>query len=144
MKIGVLADTLPKDTIIATSSGNTQAQLFQEYCYAERGCNLTTGGFSTMGWAFPAALGAKLAAPERPVVALVGDGDFMMVMQELSTAAQYNIPVVTILADNRGWMAIKDLQVDVLGKENTFGNDFEQDGKMYTPRDPWAAPLPRE
>ena len=131
--IGVLADTLPKDTIIATSSGNTQAQLFQEYCYAERGCNLTTGGFSTMGWAFPAALGAKLAAPERPVVALVGDGDFMMVMQELSTAAQYNIPIVIILADNRGWMAIKDLQVDVLGKENTFGNDFEQDGKMYTP-----------
>ena len=131
--IGVLARTLPKDTIITTSSGNTQAQLFQEYCYAERGCNLTTGGFSTMGWAFPAAMGAKLAAPERPVVALVGDGDFMMVMQELSTAAQYNIPVVTILADNRGWMAIKDLQVDVLGKENTFGNDFQQDGNMYAP-----------
>ncbi len=131
--IGVLSDTLPKDTIITTSSGNTQAQLFQEYCYEERGCNLTTGGFSTMGWAFPAAMGAKLAAPERPVVTLLGDGDFMMVMQELSTAAQYNIPVIVILADNRGWMAIKDLQVDVLGKENTFGNDFQQDGETYAP-----------
>lgn len=131
--IGTLSETLPDDTIISTSSGNTQAQLFQEYCYKERYCNLTTGGFSTMGWAMPAAFGAKLAAPDRPVVALVGDGDFMMVMQELSTAAQYRIPVVTIVADNRGWMAIKDLQTDVLGIENTFGNDFEQCGKPYAP-----------
>ena len=131
--IGVLNENLPADTIISTSSGNTQAQLFQEYCYKERYCNLTTGGFSTMGWAVPAAFGAKLAAPERPVVALVGDGDFMMVMQELSTAAQYDIPVITIVADNRGWMAIKDLQTDVLGIENTFGNDFQQSGEMYAP-----------
>ena len=131
--IGVMNVTLPDDTIISTSSGNTQAQLFQEYCYKKPNCNLTTGGFSTMGWAFPAALGAKLAAPERPVVALVGDGDFMMVMQELSTMAQYNIPVVVIVADNMGWMAIKDLQIDVLGKDAAFGNDFEQDGKSYDP-----------
>ena len=131
--IGVMKDVLPKDAIISTSSGNTQAQLFQEYCYEERYCNLTTGGFSTMGWCVPAAMGAKLALPDRKVVALVGDGDFMMIMQELSTAAQYNIPVVIVLADNRGWMAIKDLQVDVLGKENTFGNDFEQDGRAYSP-----------
>ena len=131
--IGVMNETLPDDTIIATSSGNTQAQLFQEYCYKKPNCNLTTGGFSTMGWAFPAAMGAKLAAPERPVVALVGDGDFMMVMQELSTMAQYEIPIIVIVADNRGWMAIKDLQIDVLGKESAFGNDFEQKGKMYAP-----------
>ncbi|MBP5312192.1 MAG: thiamine pyrophosphate-binding protein [Clostridia bacterium] len=131
--IGVMKNTLPKNTVISTSSGNTQAQLFQEYCYEERYCNLTTGGFSTMGWAVPAAFGAKLALPDTPVVALVGDGDFMMIMQELSTAAQYNIPVITVLADNQGWMAIKDLQVDVLGKENTFGNDFQQDGKAFCP-----------
>ena len=131
--LGVMKEVLPKNSVISTSSGNTQAQLFQEYCYEERYCNLTTGGFSTMGWAVPAAFGAKLALPDTPVVALVGDGDFMMVMQELSTAAQYNIPVITVLADNQGWMAIKDLQVDVLGKENTFGNDFQQNGKAYCP-----------
>lgn len=131
--IGIMNEELPKDAVISTSSGNTQAQLFQEYCFEERNCNLTTGGFSTMGWAVPAAMGAKLALPDRTVVALAGDGDFMMIMQELSTAAQYNIPVIMIVADNRGWMAIKDLQVDVLGKENTFGNDFEQDGQAYSP-----------
>ncbi|MCL2106795.1 MAG: thiamine pyrophosphate-dependent enzyme, partial [Oscillospiraceae bacterium] len=92
-----------------------------------------TGGFSTMGWAVPAAMGAKLAAPERPVIALLGDGDFMMTMQELSTIAQYDIPVVVVLADNSGWMAIKDLQIDALGDETAFGNDFTIGGKPYSP-----------
>ncbi len=131
--IGKLNECLPKDTIIATSSGNTQAQLFQEYCYAKPYCNLTTGGFSTMGWCFPAAMGAKLAFPDKPVVCLVGDGDFLMVVQELATLIQYNIPVIVIVADNSGWFAIKDLQVDVLGKDKTFGNDFLVDGKPYSP-----------
>jgi len=131
--IGIMNETLSEDTIISTSSGNTQAQLFQEYCYKKPYCNLTTGGFSTMGWAFPAAIGAKLAAPKRPVVALMGDGDFQMTMQELSTVAQENIPVVIILADNSGWFAIKDLQIDVFGDAFAFGNDFERDGKPYSP-----------
>lgn len=131
--IGVMNETLPDDTIISTSSGNTQAQLFQEYEYKKPYCNLTTGGFSAMGWAVPAAMGAKLALPNTPVVAMVGDGDFMMIMQELSTMAQYNIPVVIVLADNSGWMAIRDLQMDVLGKDCAFGNDFERDNKPYSP-----------
>ena len=128
---GILNEALPSDTIISTSSGNTQAQLFQEYCYAEAGCNLTTGGFSTMGWAVPAAMGAKLAAPQRPVIAYLGDGDFMMNMQELSTMAQYDIPVVVVLADNQGWMAIKDLQIGALGAETAFGNDFAPTTDFY-------------
>ena len=131
--IGKMNELLPDNTIISTSSGNTQAQLFQEYCYKNRYCNLTSGGFSTMGWALPAAMGAKLASPNRPVVALMGDGDFMMVMQELSTMAQYNIPVVVILVNNCGWMAIKDLQQDVLGEAAVFGNDFQRDGSDYSP-----------
>lgn len=131
--IGELNNCLPEDTIISTSSGNTQSQLFQEYCFKKPNTNLTTGGFSTMGWAMPAAIGAKLAKPESPVVALMGDGDFMMVMQELSTLAQYNIPVIVVMANNCGWMAIKDLQLDVLGENRIFGNDFIKDGKVYTP-----------
>ncbi len=131
--IGIMNKALPDDTIISTSSGNTQAQLFQEYCYKKPYCNLTTGGFSTMGWAVPAAMGAKLAKPEAPVVALLGDGDFMMIIQELSTMAQYDIPVVIVLANNCGWMAIKDLQMDALGEETAFGNDFMRGGEVYSP-----------
>lgn len=131
--IGELEACLPEQTIIATSSGNTQAQLFQEYSFTKGQKHLTTGGFSTMGWAFPAALGAKLAAPDKPVVCLLGDGDFMMTMQELSTMAQYDIPVVVVLANNRCWMAIEDLQRGVLGDAHAFGNRFEQDGEAYSP-----------
>jgi len=131
--IGELSKCLPKETIIATSSGNTQAQLFQEYAFSVPGTHLTTGGFSSMGWAFPAAMGAKLAKPQTPVIALLGDGDFMMVMQELSTMAQYQIPVVVVLANNSAWMAIKDLQNGMLGTNNVFGNDWMLDGAGYTP-----------
>ncbi|NLP48760.1 MAG: thiamine pyrophosphate-binding protein [Clostridiales bacterium] len=131
--IGELNRHLPEDTVIATSSGNTQAQFFQEYIYKKPYCNLTTGGFSTMGWSFPAAMGAKLACPESPVVCLVGDGDFMMVMQEMATMVQYDIPVVIVLANNSGWLAIKDLQEDVYGSAAAFGNDWEKDGQIYSP-----------
>ncbi len=131
--IGTLNQCLPAETIIATSSGNTQAQLFQEYCFKKPYKHLTTGGFSTMGWAVPAAIGAHLAEPQTPVVALLGDGDFMMIMQELSTIAQYNFPVVILLANNNGWMAIADLQSDVLGVDKVFGTLWERDGQSYTP-----------
>ncbi len=47
--------------------------------------------------------------------------------------AQYDIPVVIVLANNCGWMAIKDLQMDALGKETAFGNDFMKDGEVYSP-----------
>ena len=131
--VGVLNTALPKEAIIVTSSGNTQTQIFQEYVFSVPGTHLTTGGFSTMGWALPAALGAKLAKPGVPVVAVMGDGDFMMCMQEMSTAVQYDIPIIVVLANNMGWIAIKDLQTDVFGKERALGNDWIADGKLYSP-----------
>jgi acetolactate synthase-1/2/3 large subunit len=131
--IGELNECLPEDAVVVTSSGNTQAQIFQEYCFKRPMTHLTTGGFSTMGFALPAAIGAKLARPATPVIAVMGDGDLMMVMQELSTLAQYNIPVVTVMANNCGWMAIKDLQMDVFGEKGVFGTDFEKGGEAYSP-----------
>lgn len=132
--LGKMEEYLPEDTIITTSSGNTQAQCFQEYVFRKPGTYLTTGGFSTMGWAFPAAMGAKLAKPGTPVVALMGDGDFMMVMQEMATMKKYNIPVIIMLVNNSCWMAIKDLQQGNLGEDHTFGNDFvDGDGELYSP-----------
>ncbi len=131
--IGVMNEVLPDDARIVTSSGNTQAQLFQEYVYKEPYCNVTTGGFSTMGWALPAAIGVQLALKDKPVIALMGDGDFLMIMQELATLAQYDIPVIVIVADNSGWMAIKDLQMNAFGPNLAFGNDFMKDGVPYSP-----------
>ncbi len=124
---------LDRDAIVLTSSGNTQAQWFQEAMVYQPKTNLTTGGFSTMGWTVPAALGAKLAAPERQVVGLVGDGDFLMTAQELATAVQYDIPVVYVVANNAGWIAIRDLQAAVYGEGRAKGAEFLKDDEPLSP-----------
>jgi acetolactate synthase-1/2/3 large subunit len=125
--------TLERDAIVLTSSGNMQAQWFQEAMVYEPKTNLTTGGFSTMGWTVPASLGAKLAAPDRQVVGLVGDGDFLMTAQELATAVQTNIPAVFVVANNAGWIAIRDLQAAIYGEERASGAEFLQDGAPVSP-----------
>jgi acetolactate synthase-1/2/3 large subunit len=128
-----LRDELPEETIVVCSSGNSQAQILQEFPFTQPKTLLTTGGFSTMGWSLPAAMGAKLAKPDAPVVAVIGDGDFMMTMQELATAVQYEIPVVVCLLNNSGWISIKDLQMNAFGREHAYATDFERNGKPYTP-----------
>jgi len=129
-----LRSFLDRDAIVASSSGNTQAQILQEFPFYEPLTNLTTGGFSTMGWAVPAAMGAKLALPHRQVVAVVGDGDFSMTMGELATACQYNIPVVIVIANNCGWISIKDLQQSAFGEDRAYHTDFiGSTGELYSP-----------
>lgn len=126
---------LDRDAIVVTSSGNSQAQLLQEFPFLEPGTNVTTAGFSTMGYALPAGLGAKLAAPDKQVAVVVGDGDFSMTMQELATAVQYNIPVVTIVLNNSAWQAITDLQISSFGADRTVATEFRinNDGELYSP-----------
>lgn len=124
---------LPAEALVLSSSGNIQAQAFQEMAFTEPRTYISAGGFSTMGWAYPAALGAKLAQPERPVVALVGDGDFLMTIQELATAAQYDIPVVAIVFNNLGWQAIRDLQQIAFAETNDYATMFEAEGQPITP-----------
>jgi acetolactate synthase-1/2/3 large subunit len=129
-----LREFLDDDAIVACSSGNTQAQILQEFPFYQPRTCLTTGGFSTMGFTVPASIGAKLAYPDKQVVGVLGDGDFMMTMQELSTAVQYNVPIVTIIANNMGWISIKDLQSAVYGADRVFATDFiKSDGNIYTP-----------
>ena len=119
-----IREAAARDAYIVTSSGNAQAQMLQEFPFPVPGTCLTTGGFSTMGWTLPAALGAKLAKPLRQVVGIVGDGDFMMTMQELHTAMQYGLNAVTVVLDNQGWIAIKDLQQDAFGVDRAVAVDF--------------------
>lgn len=119
-----LREVLDRDAIVVTSSGHAQACVL-EFPFYEPKTNLTSGGFSTMGWAYPAALGAKLAAPEKQVVAVVGDGDFMMTMQEMATAMEYGINVVVVLLNNYGWYSIRDLQMAEFGEDRAIGIDWD-------------------
>lgn len=125
---------IPMDAVVASSSGNTQAQILQEFPFEVPRTCLTTGGFSTMGWTLPAAMGAKLADPERLAVGILGDGDFLMGIQELATAVQHDIPVVMVVANNLGFISIKDLQRAVYGDDRTIAVDFaKDDGSLVTP-----------
>ena len=81
-----------------------------------------------------AHIGAKLAAPDRPVVAIAGDGCFTMVPHVLCTAVEYDIPVVWVIWNNFGWVSIRDIQLGMFdGRE--YGTMFHQGGnnKPYNP-----------
>ena len=129
-----------RDAVIVTSSGNVQAQMLQELEFYEPRTCLTAGGFSTMGYSVPAAIGAKLGStdigkPDRQVVALVGDGDFMMTISEISVAVQLGLSnIFFIVLNNHGWIAIKDLQQAAFGEDRGYGTAFEnKDGTTYSP-----------
>jgi acetolactate synthase-1/2/3 large subunit len=129
-----------RDTVFVTSSGNVQAQMIQELEFYEPKTCLTTGGFSTMGYSVPAAIGAKLGSidigkPDRQVVALIGDGDFMMTISELSVAVQLGLRnIFFIVLNNYGWIAIKDLQQAAFGEERGYGTAFyDNEGNPYSP-----------
>ena len=76
---------------------------------------ITPLDFGLVGFSYAAALGAALAAPERPVVSMMGDGGFGMTMIEVTTAVQHRIPVVAVVLDNGAWAAEKSYQRDFFG-----------------------------
>lgn len=88
------------DAIIATDVGQHQMWLAQFYRFRHPRSFLTSGGLGTMGYGFPAALGASLARSDKLVIAFVGDGGFQMTMQELATAVQYRANVKIIVMNN--------------------------------------------
>ncbi len=128
-----LRQVLPRDGIVAVGSGNTQGAVKQSFPVYEPRTHITSGSFSPMGWAFPAALGAQLACPDRKVVSIVGDGDFMMCAPELGVAAMHDIPVVTVVLNNAGYMSIRGGQRKFQGRH--IGAEFNRDkgnGAPYT------------
>jgi acetolactate synthase-1/2/3 large subunit len=110
--------------------------LFNEFPVYEPMTHISTGGYSTMGWCTPASIGVKLARPDRMVVAVEGDGDFLMTCQELATAVQYDVPIVIVVLNNFGWISIRDLQHAEYGSDRYFGSEFfrTSTGKRYNPR----------
>jgi acetolactate synthase-1/2/3 large subunit len=68
-------------------------------------------GYGTLGYALPAAIGAQLAAPDRPVVCVVGDGGFQFSIQELASAREIEVPVIVLLWNNNGYGEIKNYMI---------------------------------
>ena len=98
--IDLLSQKTNGNAIVVTDVGQHQMMAAQFYQYNQTKSNVTSGGLGTMGFALPAAIGAKMANPEKQVVAIIGDGGFQMTLQELGTMMQNNIGVKIIILNN--------------------------------------------
>ena len=130
----ILADVrevLPRDAYITTDVGWNKNGVGQQFPIYEAGTIITPGGLATMGFGGPAALGAKIAQPDRVVVSLVGDGGFGQNPAVLATAAIDNVAVIFVIMNNGAFGTIAGLEK--AHYDTTFGTIFEKDGKPYSP-----------
>jgi sulfoacetaldehyde acetyltransferase len=110
--LSLISDVLPADTIVTTDIGNISS-VANSYLRFERPRHfLAAMMFGNCGYSYPTALGAQLAAPDKPVVAYVGDGAWGMSLAEVMTAVREDIPVVGIVWNNAQWGAEKKNQID--------------------------------
>jgi acetolactate synthase-1/2/3 large subunit len=96
-KINELAGS---EVIITTEVGQNQMWTAQFFTFTKPRTLITSGGLGTMGYGFPAAIGAQVAFPDKTVIDIAGDGSFQMNIQELATAVQYNLPVKVAILNN--------------------------------------------
>ncbi len=98
--IEILSRSVPKGTVVATDVGQHQMWTAQFFHFHETRTFLTSGGLGTMGYGLPAAMGARLGCPEKPVILITGDGSFQMNIQELSTAVHNKLPLKIFILNN--------------------------------------------
>jgi len=98
--ISGLRAVLPEDAIVTTEVGQNQMWAYLHFRVLKPRTYITSGGLGTMGFGFPAALGAKVARPTVPVVDIAGDGSFIMTEQDLATSVVENIPVTVVVLNN--------------------------------------------
>ena len=122
----------PRDTIFVTDVGWNKNGAGQQLQTTMPQSFLTSGGLATMGYAPAAAIGAKMAAPHRPVMALVGDGGFLSVAGAVTTAVELGIPVVWVIFNNFCFSTIRTVGTTYFN--NAYGTEFRTpDGEPYNP-----------
>lgn len=105
--IAELQKGLPRDVIVAADNAMACYRAMTPSLPMYSPSYLFPTGYATLGYSLPAAIGAKLAAPPRPVVAVVGDGGAMFTIQELATAAELGLPLPLVVVDNAGYGEIR-------------------------------------
>lgn len=113
--LDVLRDVLPEDGIVTEELCQAGFTMWVSFPVCRPRSYVSSGYQGTLGAGFPTALGAKIANPDRPVVCVIGDGGFMFAVQELATAVQYGINVVTVVFNNEAFGNIRRDQMQGFG-----------------------------
>jgi len=129
-----LLGTAPRDTIMVADIGMNHTWMVQQWKVRKGGRLLQSGGYAAMGFGVCGSLGAKMAAPDRPVVAVVGDGGFVMHSNAVLTAVEYGLPVVWVVWNNCGYVSIRDLQKGFFGPGREIASRFrnERSGELFS------------
>jgi 3D-(3,5/4)-trihydroxycyclohexane-1,2-dione acylhydrolase (decyclizing) len=135
--LGVLDALVDESDVIINAAGSLPGDLHKLWRARSRDQYHLEYGYSCMGYEIPAAIGVKLAAPERPVWALVGDGTYLMMPTEIVTAVQEGIAIKVLLVQNHGYASIGGLSESVGGERFGTAYRFRSDDGTYT-----GAPLP--
>ena len=107
-----LSEAMLENTIISADVGQNQIWAATGYKIKKGGRFITSGGMGTMGYSVPAAIGAKMAAPERPVIVICGDGSFQMEFMELATAIQHDVAIKIVVMTNNRLGMVRELQTN--------------------------------
>ena len=105
-----IMEAVTPTTIVSTDVGQNQMWMAHYYKTKNPRTFISSGGLGTMGFGLPAAMGAQVAKPEENVLAVVGDGGFQMVSQELATIKENDLPIVTCILNNRYLGMVSQLQ----------------------------------
>ncbi|MGH9772833.1 MAG: thiamine pyrophosphate-binding protein, partial [Candidatus Acidiferrales bacterium] len=128
-----LRKVAPANAIVLSDVGVHHNWLVAEYEAWKTRTLIQTWGFASMGFGVAGPLGAKLAAPDRPVIAVCGDGGFVMNASAVLTAVEYKIPVVWLVWNNYGYCAIRDQQLGYFGNDRELATSFTDiSGKLFT------------
>ena len=133
--IDVLNELTNGDAVIVTDVGQHQMVACRYAKFNQSKSNITSGGLGTMGFALPAAIGAKFGAPERTVIAIAGDGGIQMTIQELGTIMQWNVDVKILILNNQFLGMVRQWQELFNDRRYSFVNitspDYVQVAKGY-------------
>lgn len=133
--VKILNELTNGDAVIVTDVGQHQMVACRYAKFNNSKSNITSGGLGTMGFALPAAIGAKFGAPQRTVIAIIGDGGFQMTLQELGTIMQSHVDVKILILNNRFLGMVRQWQELFHRKRYSFVDiespDFVQIAKGY-------------
>jgi len=118
--VNLISETRKGNAIVVTDVGQHQMITSRYFKYQFPKTNITSGGLGTMGFALPAAIGAKLGAPEKEVIAIIGDGGFQMTIQELGTILQCGAAVKIVILNNNFLGMVRQWQQLFFDKRYSF------------------------